>query len=58
MEDKAKLVEFYMHNLTLTNMNFWDPNEILVDIQLMALASWMTHEETRAEEVERVMTKE
>jgi len=27
-------------------------------MQLMELASWLTHEETRVEEVKRVMTKE
>jgi len=24
--DRAKLPDFYMHNLILTNMNLWDPN--------------------------------
>ena len=47
-----------MHNLTVTNMNFWDPNSRLGDMQLMALGSWMTHEETIIEEVKRVMEKE
>lgn len=58
MEDKAKLANFYIQNLTLKNMNFWDPNTRLGDMQLMALASWMTHEETRDEEVKRVMKKD
>lgn len=58
MEDMEKLVEFYVHNLTLENMNFWDPNSRLGDMHLMALASWMTHEETRVEEVKKVMEKE
>jgi len=49
MEDKEKMVEVYIHGLTLTNMNFWDPKAILRDIHLMALASWMTHEDTRDE---------
>jgi len=39
-------------------MNFWDPNSRLGDMQLMALGSWMTHEETIIEEVKRVMEKE
>lgn len=47
-----------MHNLTLTNMNIWDPNPKLGDMQLMALASWMTREEDRVEEVKKVMEKE
>jgi len=32
IEDRAKLVEFYLHNLTLTNMNVWDPNAKLGDV--------------------------
>lgn len=58
MEGKAKMVEFYIHNLTLTYNNFWDLNSRLGDTQLMALASYMTHEEARSEEVNRVMTRE
>lgn len=50
-EDKAKLVEFYLHNMALRDMNFCDPNDALGDVQLMAMASWMSHEETRAVEV-------
>jgi len=49
MEEKEKLVEFYIHNLTLTDMNIWDPNARLGDTQLMALVSWITHEEERFE---------
>ena len=49
MEDKGKLVAFYIHNLTLTDMNIWDPNARLGDTQLMALVSWITHEEERFE---------
>jgi len=44
-EDKAKLAEFYLHNMDLTDMNLWDPNAVLGDLQLMAMASWMRHEE-------------
>lgn len=47
-----------MHNITLTNMEFWDANSRLGDMQLMELASWLTHEGTRVEEVKRVMSKE
>ena len=58
MEDREKLVEFYMPNLTLKNMNFWDPNSRLGVMQLMALASWMPHDKTRVEEVKMVMKNE
>jgi len=58
MEDKAKVVEFYMHNFILTYLNFCDPNSILGDMQLMALTSWLTHEEERVEEMKKVMTIE
>jgi len=47
-----------MHNLTLTDINVLDPNAKLGDLQLMALASWMSHEEARAEEVKKVMARE
>ena len=46
-EDKTKLVEFYLHNMALTDMNLWDPNARLGDLQLMAMASWMNYEEKR-----------
>ena len=39
-------------------MNHWDPNSRLGNMQLMALAYWLVHEETRLEEVKRVITKE
>jgi len=58
LEDKAKLSELYVHNLSLTDLNVWDPNANLGNLQLMALASWMTHEEARAEEVKRIVEKE
>lgn len=32
-------------------MSIWDQNMLLGDAQLMALASWLRHEEIRAEEV-------
>ncbi len=31
-EDKAKLAEFYLHNMALHDMNFWDPNAALGDL--------------------------
>jgi len=46
-EDKAKLAEFDLHNMALTDMNLWDPNVMLGDLQLMAMASWMSHEEKK-----------
>jgi len=58
MEDREKVVEFYMHNFILTDLNLWNPNSKLGDMQLMELASWLTHEEARAKEVKKVMTKE
>ena len=57
-EDKAKLAEFYLHNLALPNMNLWDPNAALGYLQLMAMASWLSHEEKRAVEIRKVMDKE
>ena len=55
LEDRAKMSEFYLHNLALTDLNVWDPNSRLGDFQLMALASWMNHEEARAIEMKKVM---
>ena len=50
-EDRTKLAEFYLHNFTLPDMNAWDPNMVLGDVQLMAMASWMSHDDKRAAEV-------
>ena len=58
LEDKAKISEFYLHNLALTYLNVWDPNPKLQDLQMMALASWMSHEEARAKEVNIVFERE
>ena len=33
------MAEFYLHNMALTDMNVWDPNSRLGDLQLMAMAS-------------------
>ena len=57
-EDKAKLSEFYLNNLALPNMNLWDPNAALGDVQLMAMACWLNHEERRATEIQNVMNRE
>ena len=52
------MAEFYLHNMALTDMNVWDPNARLGDLQLMAMASWMNHEELRAAEIRKLMIKE
>jgi len=57
-EDKVKLEEFYLHNMSLADMNLWDPNVVLGDLQLKAMASWMSHEEKRAIEIKILMAKE
>lgn len=36
-EDKAKLSEFYLHNLALPNITSWDPNTAVGDMQLMVM---------------------
>ena len=38
-EDQAKMAEFYLHNMALIDLNVWDPNAKLGDLQLMAMAS-------------------
>ena len=58
VEDKAKLAEFYLHNMALTDMNLWDPNVGLRDLQLMAMASWMSDEEKSATKIKKLMEKE
>ena len=58
LEDKANIFEFYLHNLALTNLNVWDPNAKLGDLQVMALASWKSHEEVRTKNVKRVLEGE
>ena len=50
--------EFYLHNMALTYTNLWDPNVNLGDLYLMSLASWMNHEEARAVEMKKILTKE
>jgi len=39
-------------------MNLWDPNAGLGDLQLMAMASWMSHEEKRETKIKKLMVKE
>ena len=57
-EDKANMAEFYLHNMALTDLNVWDPNAKLGDLQLMAMASWMNHEVLMATEMKILLIKE
>jgi len=52
------MAEFHLHNMALTNMNVWDSNAKLGDLQLIDLASWMNHEESRAAEMKRIFARE
>ena len=58
LEDRAKMAEFYLHNMALIDMNVWDPNAELGDLQLMSLVSWMNHEESRAIEMKGILDRE
>ena len=58
LEDRANMSEFYLHNMALTDMNVWDPNAKLGDLQLMALTSWMNHEVSRVAEMKRILQRE
>jgi len=58
LEDREKMAEFYLHNMVITDMNVWDPNAKLGYLQLMALASWMNHEESRVVEMKRILARE
>jgi len=44
--------------LALPNITSWDPNTAVGDMQLMAMTSWLNHEEKRATEVRNVMDRE
>jgi len=44
--------------MALLDMNFWDSNATLGDLQLMDMASWMSHEEKRAVEIQQIIAKE
>lgn len=39
-------------------MNLWDPNVELGDVQLMAMASWLNHEEKRVAEIGNIINRE
>ena len=58
LEDRAKMSKFYLHNLPLIDLNVWDPNSKPGDLQLMALESWMNHEEASSAEMKKVMARE
>lgn len=55
---EQRFFEFYLHNLSLTYLNVWHPNLKLEDLQLMAMASWMSHEEAKATKIKRVLARE
>ena len=57
MTDQAKMIEFYVHNLVLTNLDTCDPNPTIGDMHLMALVSWMMNEDTREKEIWWVMRR-
>ena len=44
--------------MTLIDISVWDPNANLGDLQLMALASWMNHEDLRVAEMKRLLARE
>jgi len=52
------MAEFYLHNMALTNLNVWDLNAKLGDLQLMVMVSWMNHEELRVAEMKILLIKE
>jgi len=39
-------------------MNLYDPNTALGDLQLMAIAFWLSHEEKRVVEIQKIMARE
>lgn len=52
------MIDIYLHKMTLIEMNVWDPNAELGDLQLMDLASWMNHEDSRATKMRRILANE
>ena len=58
LEDRAKMTEFYLHNMALKDLNVWDHNEKLGGLKLMALATWMNHDEARAIEMKKILARE
>jgi hypothetical protein len=58
MEERDKLCEFYLHNLIFSHPYNWIPNPYVGYVQLMAFASWLRHEETRAGEFKKYKEEE
>ena len=58
MEDREKISKFCLHNLALIDLNVWDPNPKLGDLQLMASSSWMSHDEARATKMKKVLARD
>jgi len=58
MEERYKLCEFYLHNLIFPHPYNWNHNPYVGDVQLMAFASWLRHEEMRAEELNKYKEEE
>lgn len=58
LEDRVRMAKFYLHNMSLIDMNVWDPNAKLGYLQLMPLAPWMNHEESRVAEMKRILARE
>jgi len=58
LEDRAKMAEFYLHNMALTVVNVLDPNAKLGYLQLMALVAWMNHEESKPIEMKGILARE
>ena len=58
LEDRAKMAEFYLHKMALTDINIWDLNAELGDLQLMALASSMNHEKSRDTKMKIILARE
>jgi len=55
LEDREKISNFYLHN---DRFKCVGPKSQDSDLQLMALESWMNHEEERATEMKKLLTKE
>jgi hypothetical protein len=53
MEERARLCEFYLHNLILPHPYNWNLNPYVGYVQLMTFASCLRHEEIRAEELNK-----
>jgi len=53
MEEKSKMCEFYCPNMVLPHTYKWNPNPYVGDVQIMAFASWLRHEELREKELKR-----